>query len=98
MFNTRRDVLRAVISSEPGYNEVMRERRRPSHNDMPKHPPRSVEELTRRNVEAIAKMEAESQVHRTLGDRVADGFAAVAGSWTFIIVQSVVLAAWIVLN
>src|SRR5205085_643300 len=60
--------------------------------------PRSVEELTRRNVEAIARMEAESQIRRTLGEKVADGFAAVAGSWIFIIVQSLVLAVWIALN
>ncbi len=34
----------------------------------------------------------------TLGDRVADGFAALMGSWAFIIVQSGILAAWVVLN
>jgi uncharacterized membrane protein len=34
----------------------------------------------------------------TLGQRVADGVAATMGSWPFIIVQTVVLAAWIVLN
>jgi uncharacterized membrane protein len=35
---------------------------------------------------------------RTLGERVADGVAAGVGSWTFIITQSVLLAAWIVAN
>jgi uncharacterized membrane protein len=34
----------------------------------------------------------------TLGQRVADGVAATMGSWRFIIIQSVVLAIWIVLN
>ena len=34
----------------------------------------------------------------TLGQRVADRVAAVMGSWTFIIVQSVVLAIWVALN
>ena len=34
----------------------------------------------------------------TLGQRVADGVAAVMGSWTFIIVQSAILLVWIVLN
>lgn len=34
----------------------------------------------------------------TAGERIADAFAAVMGSWTFIIVQSLVLAAWIALN
>ena len=42
-----------------------------------------------------------NQVHAeglTSGQRIADGLAAVMGSWAFIIVQSVVLAIWIVLN
>lgn len=34
----------------------------------------------------------------TLGQRVADRVAAVMGSWTFIIIQSVVLAVWVALN
>jgi uncharacterized membrane protein len=34
----------------------------------------------------------------TLGDRVADTVAAGMGSWPFIIIQSVLLAVWIVLN
>lgn len=34
----------------------------------------------------------------TLGDRVADRVAAVMGSWTFIIAQSILLAIWVTLN
>jgi len=34
----------------------------------------------------------------TVGQRVADTVAATMGSWTFIIIQSVILAFWIVLN
>jgi uncharacterized membrane protein len=34
----------------------------------------------------------------TFGARVADAVAAIMGSWNFIIIQSVVLAAWIILN
>ena len=34
----------------------------------------------------------------TFGERVADAVAATMGSWRFIIVQSLILAAWIVLN
>jgi uncharacterized membrane protein len=34
----------------------------------------------------------------TIGERVADLVAAVTGSWTFIIAQTVVLALWIVFN
>jgi len=34
----------------------------------------------------------------TLGQRIADGVAATMGSWKFIIVQSCILFAWVVLN
>jgi uncharacterized membrane protein len=34
----------------------------------------------------------------TPGQRIADGVAATMGSWSFIIVQSIILAVWIVLN
>ena len=34
----------------------------------------------------------------TIGDRVADWVAATMGSWNFIIIQSVLLIVWIVLN
>jgi uncharacterized membrane protein len=34
----------------------------------------------------------------TLGQRVADKVAATMGSWTFIILQSIILLVWIVLN
>jgi uncharacterized membrane protein len=35
---------------------------------------------------------------RTLGERVADHAAAAIGSWTFLIVQSILLAVWVVVN
>src|SRR5215471_16685186 len=59
---------------------------------------KSVSELTHRNVEAIAKMERAAEEHRTFGDRVADRFAAVVGSWPFIIAQTAILLGWVVLN
>ncbi len=34
----------------------------------------------------------------TFGERAADKVAAVAGSWTFIIIQSIILGAWVILN
>lgn len=34
----------------------------------------------------------------TLGQRAADRVAAIVGSWRFIIIQSVILAVWVVLN
>jgi uncharacterized membrane protein len=36
--------------------------------------------------------------HMTFGARAADAFANAVGSWTFIIIQSVILAIWITLN
>ena len=42
-----------------------------------------------------------NQLHEdslTFGERVADAVASTMGSWRFIIVQSLILAAWIVLN
>jgi uncharacterized membrane protein len=54
--------------------------------------------VARKNVEAIAKMEQLAQLERTTGERIADGFAHVIGSWTFIIIQSFILAGWVTLN
>jgi uncharacterized membrane protein len=34
----------------------------------------------------------------TLGQKIADGVAATMGSWNFIIIQSTILLAWIILN
>ncbi len=59
---------------------------------------RSIEELTRKNVAIIAAMEqAEAQV-RSRRDRVADRLAEWVGSWTFLIVQTTILAVWVILN
>ena len=38
------------------------------------------------------------QARLTLGQRIADTVAATMGSWTFIIIQSVILLIWIILN
>ena len=48
----------------------------------------------------LRNTEGESRQTRelTLGQKVADQVAAVMGSWTFIIIQSLVLTAWIILN
>jgi uncharacterized membrane protein len=59
---------------------------------------KSVSELTHRNVETIAHIERASEEERTFGERVADRFAAVVGSWPFIIAQSVILVTWLIVN
>ncbi|MGE3910111.1 MAG: DUF1003 domain-containing protein [Chloroflexota bacterium] len=51
--------------------------------------------------EKRAARDARRQQHEealTPGQRIADGVAAMIGSWRFIIIQSVFLAAWITLN
>ncbi|MFL5242734.1 MAG: DUF1003 domain-containing protein [Gemmataceae bacterium] len=58
----------------------------------------TIDEVTQRNVEAIAKMEKTSVSQRTFGDRVADGVAATVGSWWFIIIQTIVLLLWMAAN
>jgi len=63
---------------------------------MSKHP--SIERITRRNVDTIAKMQATAARNRTFGQKVADLAAKWVGSWTFLIVQGVVLILWMVLN
>ena len=40
----------------------------------------------------------EFEEHLTLGQRISDGVAEMMGSWRFIIIQSSLLAGWVVLN
>jgi uncharacterized membrane protein len=40
----------------------------------------------------------EFEEHLTLGQKISDGVAEMMGSWRFIIIQSTLLAAWVVLN
>jgi uncharacterized membrane protein len=54
-------------------------------------------ETRRARREALAATASDS-AHLTFGQRVADRVAATMGSWTFIIIQSVILLAWIVIN
>ncbi len=62
-------------------------------------PPQTVlDEITRRNVDLIAKMEAAFDNRRTFGERLADLVATWAGSWTFLMLQSILLLIWMVLN
>lgn len=64
----------------------------------------SVEKLERKRVRHTHRHAPIVNVNRiateslTRGQRVADGFASVVGSWTFIIVQSIVLVVWIAVN
>jgi uncharacterized membrane protein len=44
------------------------------------------------------RSDAKPKPELSMGERVADWVAATMGSWTFIIVQSIILIAWMVLN
>jgi uncharacterized membrane protein len=61
-------------------------------------PEKSIEALTRRNVAIIAEMEKAAALVRTRRERVADRLAAWVGSWTFLVMQSVILLVWIAFN
>jgi uncharacterized membrane protein len=58
----------------------------------------TLSDITRKNVEMVARLEAASNLKRTFGQRVADTFAGMIGSWTFILTQVSFLLSWMVLN
>jgi uncharacterized membrane protein len=49
-------------------------------------------------VSATPNWHAKHQKRLTRGQRIADTVAATIGSWTFIIIQSIILTIWILLN
>jgi uncharacterized membrane protein len=51
-----------------------------------------------RNARRSKAEAAAAEFQTSLGDRIADRVAAVMGSWNFIIIQSVILVVWIILN
>ena len=53
---------------------------------------------SRRARRAAASAEAHEIPRLSVGQKVADIVAATMGSWTFIIIQSVILLVWIILN
>jgi uncharacterized membrane protein len=61
-------------------------------------PPASMEELTKRNVDAVVKLEEAARSERTLGDRLADAVAGFCGSMTFMWTHVVWFGGWIIVN
>lgn len=59
---------------------------------------RTIEDITRRNVETIAKLQSAAAGARTVGEKLADLAVKWVGSWTFLIIQSVLLIVWMMLN
>src|SRR5687768_14770543 len=62
------------------------------------HESRAVEELTLRNVQTISQLERAAHRTATMSETLADRFAAIVGSWGFILGQLVLLCSWITLN
>src|SRR5438477_12162415 len=58
----------------------------------------SVDELTRRNVETVSKLEEAAREQRTRTDRMAEVIADFCGSMTFVWVHVIWFGGWIALN
>jgi uncharacterized membrane protein len=67
-------------------------------NKQPYHRPRSVEELTRRNVETIIRLEEATRAKRSRFDQIADAVTRVCGSMRFVVIHVVWYAGWIGAN
>ena len=61
-------------------------------------PKKSIESLTQRNVAITAEMEKAASQVRTRGERLAEWLASLVGSWTILIVQTLILLSWLTLN
>lgn len=62
------------------------------------HEPKSVTELTARNVEVVARLDEAAKAKRTSADRVVDGITAFCGRLSFVWVHVVFYGFWIVYN
>jgi uncharacterized membrane protein len=78
----------------------MTESRRPAgrENETAYRQKESESDLTRKNVEAMRKLEEAAMARRTGPDRIAAAIARFCGSMTFVLVHAVLFAAWIGYN
>ena len=60
--------------------------------------PRTVDELTQRNVETIARLEDSAKAERPKSDHIADAIARFCGSMSFVWAHLVGFAIWIIIN
>ena len=65
--------------------------------DLPAHE-RNVLERVAKRVAVSRNINAEYETGRTVGDKLADRVAAFGGSWTFLTIFAIFLAAWAILN
>ena len=64
----------------------------------PYHEPKTVDELTARNVEVVASLDAAAKAKRTAADRVVDAITAFCGSLTFVWAHVGIYGLWIGVN
>ena len=62
------------------------------------HAPRTVEDVTERNVQTILQLEEAAKANRSDADRIADVIAAFCGSMTFVWVHVIWFAGWVLVN
>ena len=62
------------------------------------HQPRTVEEMTKQNVQTIVQLEQTAKANRDKTDQMADIIAQFCGSFTFVWVHLIWFAAWIGIN
>jgi uncharacterized membrane protein len=60
--------------------------------------PRTVRELTERNIQTIVELENAAKLRRTRGDRIADAVSRFCGSMTFVWMHIIWFGAWVTLN
>jgi uncharacterized membrane protein len=70
----------------------------PSSLDSDYHKPRTVEDVTERNVQTIAKLEEAAKANRSHANRLADKVASFCGSMTFVWVHVIWFGGWVILN
>jgi uncharacterized membrane protein len=62
------------------------------------HEPRTVEDVTERNVQTIAKLEEAAKSSRSQSSRLADKIAGFCGSMTFVWVHVIWFGVWVILD
>jgi uncharacterized membrane protein len=62
------------------------------------HKPRTVEELTQRNVETMLQLDQSAKANRTRPDCIADAISNFCGSMAFVWAHLIGFASWIIIN
>jgi uncharacterized membrane protein len=70
----------------------------PKSNDKDYHKPRTVEDMTERNVQTIVQLEEAAKAERAKSDQIADVIANFCGSMPFVWAHLIWFAAWIFIN